>query len=190
MRSIIAATLAALGGVDAAFATARPHAATAFGGVMLDNVWEDVFLDPGGLVIEDSQLVGGALSTRLWRPVEGLDVEVEGQLVRHFGAQDHWEVNAPLAVARWSRFPWGETVFTSAAFGIGPSLASRVPGLEVANEGDSERVMVYWMIEVELGAPGSDWSWVGRLHHRSPAYGLFGDDGGANALAVGVRRRF
>jgi hypothetical protein len=29
-----------------------------------------------------------------------------------------------------------------------------------------------------------------RLHHRSPAFGLFGDEGGANALTLGVRYAF
>jgi hypothetical protein len=29
-----------------------------------------------------------------------------------------------------------------------------------------------------------------RLHHRSTAYGLFGNDGGANALTLGVRYAF
>jgi hypothetical protein len=188
MRAVFIAVLVALAG--AAAADDRQHAATVFAGNLLDDDWEDVFLDPAGLSFENARLAGGALSARVWRPVEGLDVEIEGQLVRHFGEQDHWEVNAPLAVARWTGFPWSGTVATSAAFGIGPSLASRTPRLEVANEGSSERVMVYWMIEIELGAPGSDWSWVGRLHHRSPAYGLFGDDGGSNALAVGLRRRF
>jgi hypothetical protein len=31
---------------------------------------------------------------------------------------------------------------------------------------------------------------VGRLHHRSTAFGLFGEDGGANALVLGLRHRF
>ncbi len=166
------------------------YAVTGFVGQMLDNTWEQTFIEPHKLQFEGGGIVGAAASARLAEPLRGLTLEVEGQVVRHFGAQTHWEVNAPLAVARWSRFPWGERLATSAAFAIGPSFASETPRLEVRNQGESSRAMVYWMIEVEAGRPDSDWSLVGRLHHRSTAYGTFGDDGGSNALALGLRRRF
>ena len=193
LRPCLAPVLAALALAASAPAVAvadTPHAVTAFGGALLDNVWEDVFLAPHDLRFEQSYLVGAALSTRLAEPAEGLSLEVEGQLVRHFGDQTHWEVNAPILTARWSRFPWDEALDTSAAFGLGLSWASEKPALEVENEGDSERLMAYWMIEIETETPVEHWSLIARLHHRSPAYGLFGDDGGANALALGLRRRF
>lgn len=174
----------------AASASASPYAATVFAGNLLNNTWEETFLDPAGLQFETSGLAGFALSADVAEPVRGLTLGVEGQLVRHFGSQSHWELNAPIGVARWSRFPWSDTVATSAAFGLGLSFASETPRLEETNEGESAATLAYWMMELELGAPASDWSVVGRLHHRSTAYGLFGDDGGANALALGVRRRF
>jgi hypothetical protein len=187
LRSLLTLVLAATCGE--AFARG-PYAVTVFGGQLLDNNWEQVFLEPHNLNFEDSGFVGGAGSARVGEPYPGLSLEIEGQIVRHFGAQTHWEINGPLATARWSRFPWNETVETSAAFGIGPSFASETPRLEVRNQGDSSATMVYWMIEVEMARPDSQWSFVGRLHHRSPAYGTFGEDGGSNALALGLRRRF
>ena len=198
MRQLVAFALAALlCAAQAAHAQPTPPAAepprnavTGFGGWMTAENWEDLFLSPHEIEFQDAGLVGVALSRRVAEPLDGLSLEVEGQVVKHFGDQSHWEVNAPIATARWSRFPWSGTVATSAAFGLGLSVASEKPELEVELEGDSEQVMAYWMIELALGRPGSDWEFVGRVHHRSPAYGLFGDDGGSNALALGIRRRF
>ena len=197
MRNTLAAAMLAA-------TCAQPHAAAAsetpaerprnavlgFGAWMTNEKWEDLVLSPHDIDFEDAGLVGVALSRRVAEPLEGLSFELEGQIVKHFGDQTHWEVNAPIVTARWSRFPWDETVATSVAYGLGLSVASEKPELEVANEGDSEKVMAYWLIEIALGSPGSDWEFVGRIHHRSPAYGLFGDDGGSNALALGIRRRF
>lgn len=167
-----------------------PRALTVFGGPLLDNRWEEVFTDPAGLTVEDSYLVGLAGSLRLAEPVPGLSLEIEAQIVRHVHGQSHWEANLPVATARWDRFPWSQTLDTSAAFGLGLSIASETPAREAANEGASEAVMAYWMIELDAALPAEDWRLVGRLHHRSTAYGLFGDDGGSNALVLGLRRRF
>jgi hypothetical protein len=188
LRPIFATVMTVAAG--AAAADTKPYAVTGFGGIMTDNSWWEVLATPWDIRFEKSHLAGIAGSARVWRPLDGLDVEIEGQVVGHFGDQTHWEFNGPLAVARWTRFPWNETVATSAAFGIGPSFATEVPAFEVERDGDSSRAMIYWVMEVEFGAPGSDWSVVSRLHHRSPAWGLAGDDGGSNALALGVRRRF
>lgn len=168
---------------------AGPYAAAAFGGVMLDNTFEQVFT-PWDLEIEDSYFVGGALSARVAQPLESLEIEIEGQLVRHFGGQTHWELNAPLIVVRWTNFFWDDYLDTSAAFGVGPSFASETPSLEVENEGESQSAMVYWMAEFAFDLPAENWELLTRLHHRSTSYGLFGDDGGANALALGLRRKF
>ena len=163
-------------------------AITGFGGNLLDDVWEDVFLNPGGLTFEKSYLVGLSVARHIGEPFPGLEFEIEGQVVRYFGGQRHWEFNGPLLTARWRRFPW--SLDTSVAFGIGPSIASETPALEVQNQGDSRPLMVYWMIEVDTELPVDNWRLVGRLHHRSPAYGTFGDDGGSNALVLGLRRTF
>ncbi len=167
----------------------KPYAATGFVGVMLDNDWWEL-VDPPGVKVEDSYFVGGAVSARIAQPIEDLDIEIEGQIVRHLHGQTHWELNAPIVVARWNAFPWDAHLNTSAAFGIGPSFASEAPHLEVENEGESQAAMVYWMAEVAFDLPADDWEVLTRLHHRSTGFGTFGEDGGANALALGVRRRF
>ncbi len=111
-------------------------------------------------------------------------------MVRHFGDQTHWEFNLPI-IARWETFPWDNVIDTSLAWGIGPSYASETPAAEVAREGESQRWLVYWLGELELGLPGQrGWTALVRVHHRSEAFGLIADEGGSNALTVGLRRRF
>ncbi len=168
----------------------RRNAVAIFGGVMTNEDWQNLFLEPHDIAFESAGLFGVAVSRRVARPFEGLDVEIEAQLVRHFGDQTHWEANLPIATARWTRFPWDESVDTSAAFGLGMSFASEKPELEIDFEGDTRAIMPYWMIEIALGEPDADWEVIGRVHHRSSAFGAFGDDGGSNALTLGLRRRF
>ncbi len=93
-------------------------------------------------------------------------------------------------IGRWEPFPWDEVVDTSLAFGIGPSYASSKPKVEVANDGDSRRLLVYWMMEIEVGVPDKSWSAIFRLHHRSGAFGLVADEGGSNAMVIGLKQRF
>ena len=159
-----------------------------FGGVLTNNNWEDVFT-PWDLDTRDSTLVGLAISHGIGPIDPRFGFEIEGQVVHHFGDQDHWEFNLPV-VARWKAFPWDDVVDTSVAFGIGPSYASEIPKVEVANRGDSQRLLVYWMAEIEVGPPDKDWSALFRLHHRSGAFGLVADEGGSNALVIGLKQRF
>lgn len=163
------------------------YAATVFGARLTDNKWKEIATieDVG---FRDAYLAGLALSHEF---LGGRDwaLEVEGQTVKHFGDQTHWEFNAAL-VGRWRGFPWRETVPTSVAFGIGPSYATEVPPEEVAMDGESARFLLYWMAEVEVGLPDEPWSAIARLHHRSNGYGVFAEDGGSNWITFGLRRRF
>lgn len=129
----------------------------------------------------------------LHRETERWRLEWEGQLVRHFGDQDHWEFNAAW-LARWMNFPWDHHLDTRAALGLGLSWASEIPGIEPRaklDEGESARLLGYVAIEIELAPPGNDsWSGFVRLHHRSDAFGLFHDQrGGSNFITLGLRRR-
>ena len=175
-------------GEGSAFTKDRTGAIAVFGGLLTDNNWEEAFV-PWTLDFRDSTFLGLAASHGIGRFDHRLGFEIEGQVVRHFGDQDHWEFNLPI-IGRWEAFPWDEVVDTSLAFGVGPSYASEKPKVEVANAGDSRRVLVYWMMELELGPPGKGWSAIFRLHHRSGAFGLVADEGGSNAMVVGLRQRF
>lgn len=140
----------------------------------------------------DSWLVAVAPG-RVWREHGRWRQEFEGQFIRHFGDQDHWEFNAAW-LARWMVFPWDHRVDTRAALGLGLSWATEIPEIEPRaklDEGESTRFLGYVAIELEFAPPaGSDWSGFVRLHHRSDAFGLFHDErGGSNFITLGLRRR-
>jgi hypothetical protein len=153
--------------------------------------WEDIFLDPGGTRFVDSYLLTAALAREYANFMDGaLTIEAEGQVVRHMGDQHHWEFNVIPASMRWHRFPWSGRVATSAAFGLGLSYATELPPVEVDIEGESHQLLVYWVMEMTVGPPAAPWALSLRIHHRSVAYGLMGDEGGMNAVGVGLRYRF
>lgn len=166
------------------------YALNIYGGKLTSNHIEDFFTLKKGLDIMDSQLLSVGLARRIGSYRDLISYEIEGQLVKHFDMQDHWELNA-FAAARWEKFWWDEVVDTSFAFGIGPSYATEKPEVEVLIEGDSQRWMVFLMVEFAFSLP----EWPGfaltsRIHHRSEAFGIAADEGGANALALGVKYRF
>jgi hypothetical protein len=153
--------------------------------------WEDIILDAPGTEFVDSYLLTLAVSRQYAERKGGaLTIEAEGQVVHHFGEQTHWEFNAMPVVLRWNRFPWSPHLRTSAAVGLGLSYATALPQVEVELEGESHRALVYWVMELTGGPVDAHWAISLRLHHRSVAYGLMGDEGGMNAVGLGVRYRF
>jgi phytoene dehydrogenase-like protein len=153
--------------------------------------WEDILIDSAGTEFVDSYLLTAAVSRQYAERYDGaLAIEAEGQIVRHFGDQTHWELNAVPVVLRWSRFPWSRRFASSAAFGLGLSYATEMPPVEVALEGESRQWLVYWVMELTAGPNDAPWALSLRLHHRSVAYGLMGEEGGMNAVGLGLRFRF
>jgi hypothetical protein len=169
--------------------TERNFAATVYGGVMTDDNWRQAISGRSGL--EDSWILAGAAGWTFFRPDNRMwSLELEANLVRHFGIQDHFELNAPVLNVRWEAFPWDKVLDTNAAFGLGPSFASSVPEYEREKSGDSTAMLLFWHIEVGAGLPGSPWSAIFRLHHRSTGYGMFAEQGGSNILCLGLRYEF
>jgi hypothetical protein len=156
-----------------------------------ERTWQHVIKDPFGADYVESHLLVAALSRPYARfRDDALQLEAEGQLAYHFGLQDHFEINAVPVMARWKQFPWSEYVDTSVAYGLGLSYSTDLPEVEVALEGESRRTLIYWTLEFTAGPPTAAWAVSLRLHHRSVAWGLFGEDGGMNAIGIGVRYRF
>src|SRR5688500_20167317 len=82
--------------------------------------WEDIIVDPPGTEFVDSYLLAAALSRRYAQRVDGaLTLEAEGQVVRHFHDQTHWELHAIPSVVRWNRSPCCTTLATPAAYARG-----------------------------------------------------------------------
>lgn len=156
-----------------------------------EDGWEDVMVNPALSKYVDDYLVVGAFSASYAHYRDGaLQLEAEGQIAYNFGEQSHWEINAVPLVARWLKFPWNHTVATTAAFGIGLSYATEVPEIEVLLEGESAKLLIYWLAELTAGPVDAPWSVSLRLHHRSVGYGLFAEEGGMNGVGLGLRYRF
>lgn len=166
------------------------YALSVYGGRMTDNEIGDFAVGFLGLDFEDSYLVSLALARRFATYDELASFEVEGQIVKHFDQQDHWEFNA-LLIARWEAFFWDRYLDTSLAAGIGPSYATDVPEIEIQRSGESERLQVYMLVELEAVLPSHpNIAAIIRIHHRSNAFGIVADDGTSNALAFGLKFRF
>jgi hypothetical protein len=132
-----------------------------------------------------------------------LDFELEGNLAKHNGLMNHWEVNV-FYIARWN-YLFG--LPTSIAIGEGLSLASENPRLENVRKGlrldnatiqfdsiESRNVLNYLMVEWELGDPATRYPrFFMRIHHRSGVFGFYCKPDpacGSNFVTYGVRIPF
>jgi hypothetical protein len=168
----------------------RFYALNLYAGWMTSNHFDDFFHNVDDLNLKDSYLIGVALARCIGKYQDKVSFEIEGQIIKHFNYQTHWELNA-LVVARWEKFWWDDVLDTSVAFGLGPSYATDEPEIELENDGDTSQFLIYWMLELAIGLP--DYPRVAlitRIHHRSNAFGLISDEGGSNALAFGLKWRF
>lgn len=123
-----------------------------------------------------------------------LDIEMEGQVGKHFGEQNHFEVNV-APVFRWKSFPWDRHIDTSFAAGAGLSYAFERPDIEensVGKNHSSPKLLGYLMLEFAFALPDHpQWSFVTRVHHRSGANGLFdGRLDASNGIGLGIKYTF
>jgi hypothetical protein len=141
---------------------------------------------------ENAYFIDLALSRRLYTFRDYCNIEIEGQIAKHFGDQDHWEFNV-VPYFRWLVFPWDAHLDTSFAAGAGVSYATSVPEIEAKNHDNvAGRFLGALMFELAFSPPRvPQWGLVIRLHHRSGAGGVFsGVSGGSNAWAMGIRYSF
>ncbi len=166
------------------------YALSLYGGRMTDNSIDNFFGSFRSLDFEESYLLTLALARRIATYRDLASFEVEGQVVKHFDLQNHWEFNALLA-ARWEAFYWDKYLDTSLAVGAGPSYATNVPEIEVQRSGESAHLQAYMMVELEFVLPSHpNMAIITRIHHRSNAFGIVAESGTSNALAVGLKFRF
>jgi hypothetical protein len=158
-------------------------------GQLTKEKWEDAILPDADYA--DATIVVAAGS---WTPFrffdDKLSCELEAQIGKYFGDQDHWEFNLPIIAFRWHRFPWDRYLATTIAWGIGPSYATEVPPVELETNDDSSRWLIYWYGELTFAPPVASWELMLRLHHRSDGFGAVAEDGGSNAVCAGLRYRF
>jgi hypothetical protein len=160
-----------------------------YGGQVTKEKWERAIMP--GAEFADATLFVVAGSWRFARLLaDKLSLELEAQVGKYLGDQDHWEFNLPILGFRWHRFPWDRLLATSFAWGIGPSYATQVPEIEIETNGQSSRWLIHWFGELAFGPPTAGWEALLRLHHRSDGFGTMAEDGGANAICAGLRYYF
>jgi hypothetical protein len=146
------------------------------------------------LQLEDSAVIALAGSKEWAQAFDGrMRFEFESGIVRHVGKQHHWEVNIPVIIARWTRFPWNDVLPTTFALGNGLSFTSSLPRHEVERNGeDTARTLNYLMGEITIRRPSNPhWHLGLRYHHRSGVRGLFsGVYDASNIFALAVKYRF
>lgn len=167
---------------------AQDYALTVYGGRVTEDTWQES-LSPN-VKFFDAYILVGALAWTWKRPYDGdLTLEIEGQVAKYFGEQEHVEFNFAVA-GRWHKFRWDNVVDTSFAFGLGPSWATEVPKVELMIHDTTQQFLIYWFTEITLGPPDTNWTIVFRLHHRSKAFGLIAEEGRSNTLAAGLKFLF
>ena len=140
---------------------------------------------------EDAYFIDLGLSRRLYTFRDYFNIEIEGQIAKHFGDQDHWEFNL-VSYFRWLLFPWDDCLDTSFAAGAGLSYATSIPEIEAKHYDKTSRLLGALMFEFAFSLPQvPQWSLVTGIHHRSGAGGVFNDvHGASNAWVMGIRYSF
>jgi hypothetical protein len=184
-----AAVLVFLLGMSPTIALAQDYALSLYAGRLTKEKFERAILPDAEFA--DATIIVAAGSWTVSRFFDGkLSCELEAQVGKYVGDQNHWEFNLPILGFRWHRFPWDDHLATTIAWGIGPSYATEVPPVELETNDSSSHWLIYWFGEFTLGPPTANWEVLMRLHHRSDGFGLVAADGGSNAICAGLRYRF
>ena len=177
----------------------QPWSVTAWGGQMIDAAFGDTFLFKGDMRPE--AVLGIGLQRRIWR-AGPLAVELEADLFSHIAQQQRGgEYNQSTPYADLAAQTFGEGVVGIGArlwlqpwlsFSVleGVSYNSQVSLYEKTFRENYSKLLNYLGIELEA-AVSPDVSVVGRIHHRSGAFGTYnGVTEGSNAYLLGLRYRW
>lgn len=177
----------------------HPWAITAWGGQMIDSNFGDTFLFNGRLRPE--YLLGVSMQKRIWR-AGPLAIELEADLFGHQAYQQQggpFNQSVPNADTPTQAFaegiigigarlwlqPW-----LSFGFVEGISYYTAVSNYERTYRENFAQLLNYLAFELEA-AVSPELSLVGRIHHRSGAFGTYsGVKEGSNAYLIGIRYRW
>ena len=177
----------------------HPWAVTAWGGQMIDSNFGDTFLFNGRL--REEYLLGVSMQKRIWR-AGPVSLELEADLFGHQAFQQQggeFNQNEPnadtpeqffgeaivgLGVRLWVQ-PW-----LSFGFVEGISYNTSVSNYERTFRENFSQLLNYLAFELEASV-SDQLSMVGRIHHRSGAFGTYnGVKEGSNAYLIGLRYRW
>ena len=177
----------------------HPWAVTAWGGQMIDSAFGDTFLFNGRMRPE--AVMGVSLQKRIFR-AGPLAIEMEADLFSHIAKQQAGgEHNQSTPYAQLPAQSFGEGIlglgariwlqpWLNVGFVEGVSYNTSMSLYEKTFRENYSQLLNYLGFEIEA-AVSPDLSLVGRIHHRSGAFGTFnGVTEGSNAYLVGVRYRW
>lgn len=161
-----------------------------YGGVLTEAEIE-YSLNHLSLIDESYKLTALVLNRDIGEVTKHIRAELEGQIVKQWGNQHHFELNG-LLLLRWTAFPWNRTLPTSFAIGEGLSYATEKPEFEKRLKPKVQRLLNFMIWEIAVSLPQwPQWDYFFRVHHRSGVFGLFdGVTGGSNGLTAGMRYSF
>ncbi|MDR1968924.1 MAG: hypothetical protein LBQ32_09585 [Burkholderiaceae bacterium] len=180
----------------------RQWRATIFGGTWMDTTLPAFpkNLLTGNIKLQNAHFLGGGLS-RVLVPrfdipffsttLPGNSMELEGQIVKHFGKQDHVELTGAIVVRSGEIHPLEQLSF-NVAWANGFSYALSNPAYEKGPEGipgvNSRKFQYYMGIETEFthqSMPNTHL--MIKLHHRSGIYGVISQrKTGSNYIVIGL----
>ncbi len=176
-----------------------PWAVTGWAGQMTTANFGDAFLFNGatrpealmGMGVQRRLVHGGPLSIELDANVIGHHAWRQGggpynQAVPYANtpSQTFGEITLGIGARLWLR-PWLNIFFEE-----GVSLLTQASNWERTERENYSTFLNYLAFEVE-GLVTPEWSIVGRIHHRSGAFGVYGGvREGSNGYLLGVRHRF
>ena len=177
----------------------HPWAVTAWGGQMIDSNFGDTFLFKGRMRKE--YLLGVSMQKRIWR-AGPLAIELEADLFGHQAfRQPGGPFNQTVPNADTPDQQFGEAIlglgarlwlqpWLSFGFVEGVSLNSSVSNYERTYRENYSQFLNYLAFELEASV-SDQLSFVGRIHHRSGAFGTYsGVKEGSNAYLLGLRYRW
>ncbi len=177
----------------------HPWAVTAWGGQMIDSNFGDTFLFNGRMRPE--YLLGVSMQKRIWR-AGPLQLELEADLFAHQAyKQQGGPFNQTVPNANTPAQTFGEGIlglgarlwvqpWLSLGFVEGISYNSAVSNYERTYRENYANLLNYLGFELEA-AVSPELSMVGRIHHRSGAFGTYrGVKEGSNAYLIGLRYRW
>ena len=177
----------------------HPWAVTAWGGQMIDSNFGDTFLFNGRMRPE--YLLGISMQKRIWR-AGPLQLELEADLFAHQAyEQEGGPFNQSVPNANTPAQTFGEGIlgigarvwvqpWLSLGFVEGISYNTAVSNYERTYRENYAKLLNYLAFELEA-AVSTELSMVGRIHHRSGAFGTYsGVKEGSNAYLIGLRYRW
>ena len=177
----------------------HPWAVTAWGGQMIDSNFGDTFVFNGRM--REEYLLGVSMQKRIWR-AGPFAIELEADLFGHQAfKQPGGPFNQAVPNADTPEQQFGEAILGLGArlwlqpwlsFGLveGVSFNSSASNYERTYRENYTQLLNYLAFELEASV-SDQLSFVGRIHHRSGAFGTYsGVNEGSNAYLLGLRYRW